>query len=434
MANHEQLTKLNGSVPDWNQWRAENSELPIDLIKADLRDGEYPGIDFHDANLSKANFRDGILTGANLTFAVLTNSNLTGVNLSGANLSGANGENVTFNMVDASGVDLTGSEIKGQFSKASFIKANLSAGIFKDSNFSGSDFTNSDLIAADFRDSNLSQANFLAASLQSVDFRRSQLGGASFKLANLSKARMNGADLTNSDFTDAILTAADIRGVRGLTCDRLIKAKDWDTTYRDEDLACGADIPVKETTSNVVYEPTIEKEAVVEAPVLKRDSEGRIVLPLEAESSSDEIFGSELSHWRDDIDKAELRTKIEDSRNALTELENALTEIRNQPEPEHGNIGHNNPPEPLVPDLVRDQFVSEIRAVIALHDAPRPEKGRFSRLRDMLGRFRDWLQPRIDIAADAAAESFGEDIGHGLFALVAAAMIGLGALILLMVS
>lgn len=408
MANREQLEKLKEGVAAWNQWRTENPDLSIDLMKADLRDVEYPGIDFGEANLSRANFRDAILTGADLSLAVLTGANLTGAKLTNADLSGASGENVQFFGVDASDADLSEAVLKGHFNSASFVAANLSGGVFTDSTFDTSDLTGSNLTGTDFRDSNLGQVNFSGASLEGANLKRCDLESASFKYANLSKANMRDVSLSNADLLGAILTEADIRGARGLTCDRLMEAKDWETTYRDEDLACGAAIPEKETTGSVVHEP---------------------VIWIDAPADIDDLIGGELSRWRGDIGEGELKAQIEKSRNALTELENALTEIRNQPEPGSGGIGHNNPPGPLVPDLVIDQYVPEIRAVIELHDAPRPNKAAFSRLRDMLGRLRDWLKPRFDIVADSAAEAVGKTIGYGLVVAVGSAVFALGELL-----
>ncbi len=51
--------------------------------------------------------------------------------------------------------------------------------------------------------------------------------------ANLFKAIVDGADLNG----------ANLRGVRFLQCPQLKSAHNWQSTYRDEDLACGAAIP-----------------------------------------------------------------------------------------------------------------------------------------------------------------------------------------------
>ncbi len=48
MANQEQLDMLKQDVKVWNEWRARNSNIVVDLRDADLG----------DANLDTANLRD----------------------------------------------------------------------------------------------------------------------------------------------------------------------------------------------------------------------------------------------------------------------------------------------------------------------------------------------------------------------------------------
>jgi hypothetical protein len=45
---------------------------------------------------------------------------------------------------------------------------------------------------------------------------------------------------------DATLTEANLQGAKNLTCEQLTQARNWQTTYRDTSLKCGAEIPVKE--------------------------------------------------------------------------------------------------------------------------------------------------------------------------------------------
>ena len=66
---------------------------------------------------------------------------------------------------------------------------------------------------------------------------------ASLNSANLSRADLRRARLNEAVFSDAKLTHADLREVTGLSCDQLKQAQDWETTYRDAELACGAAIP-----------------------------------------------------------------------------------------------------------------------------------------------------------------------------------------------
>ena len=73
------------------------------------------------------------------------------------------------------------------------------------------------------------------------------------ELTNLRLARLMEADLEEADLTGAYLRGADLRGAKleganltgakNLTCEQLQTAQHWEESYRDPDLACGADIP-----------------------------------------------------------------------------------------------------------------------------------------------------------------------------------------------
>ncbi len=94
----------------------------------------------------------------------------------------------------------------------------LSGGALRGLDLEGTDLSGADLRDADLRGANLSGAD---------------LTGAHLEGANLFKAMINGADLDE----------ADLRGVQFLQCPQLESAHNWQSAYRDEDLACGAAIP-----------------------------------------------------------------------------------------------------------------------------------------------------------------------------------------------
>ncbi len=87
----------------------------------------------------------------------------------------------------------------------------------------GLDLEGADLSGADLRDADLRGANLSGANLKGAD-----LGGA-----NLFKVLIDGADLDE----------ADLSRVQFLQCPQLESAHNWQSAYRDEDLACGAAIP-----------------------------------------------------------------------------------------------------------------------------------------------------------------------------------------------
>ncbi len=81
------------------------------------------------------------------------------------------------------------------------------------------------------------------ADLSGADLRRADLRGANLSGANLRAARLEGANLFKAIIEGADLNDADLRGVQFLQCPQLESARNWQSAYRDEDLACGAAIP-----------------------------------------------------------------------------------------------------------------------------------------------------------------------------------------------
>ncbi len=81
------------------------------------------------------------------------------------------------------------------------------------------------------------------ADLSGADLRDADLRGANLSGAKLTGARLEGANLFKAVIDGADLDAADLRGVRFLQCPQLESAHNWQSAYRDQDLACGAAIP-----------------------------------------------------------------------------------------------------------------------------------------------------------------------------------------------
>jgi uncharacterized protein YjbI with pentapeptide repeats len=85
--------------------------------------------------------------------------------------------------------------------------------------------------------------------LFSADFTDSCLVEADLQGANLYEANFGGALLSRANLTDADVSHADFRGAKELKCEQLTSARNWQTAYRDEALACGAPIPTYEDRS-----------------------------------------------------------------------------------------------------------------------------------------------------------------------------------------
>lgn len=113
MADQEQLALLRSGVPEWNAWRAEHPEIPIDLGGADL-----VGVSLVDANLLRAHLECAHLDGADLSGAHLFGANLDGANLNAAKLDGAdlgwaNLSNASMLSAEVKGTDLSCAQLAG---------------------------------------------------------------------------------------------------------------------------------------------------------------------------------------------------------------------------------------------------------------------------------------------------------------------------------
>lgn len=100
----------------------------------------------------------------------------------------------------------------------------------------GVDLAQAGLRALDLRRADLAGADLRGADLRGTLLGEASLAGACLQGANLFKAVLEGADVEG----------ADLRGARFLHCAQLQSARSWESSFRDEDLACGAPIPSPE--------------------------------------------------------------------------------------------------------------------------------------------------------------------------------------------
>jgi uncharacterized protein YjbI with pentapeptide repeats len=168
MANQEQVEILKQGVHVWNQWRAQNLRLQVDLFGAELS-----GADLKQANLSGADLRQADLWKADLWKADLSEADLSGASLMGASLSGA----------QLGGAHLMGAHLMG-------------------AHLSGADLREADLWKADLREANLNE----------TDLRGALLMGADLKRADLSGADLRGADLRGTSLIRTVIDKAKISG------------------------------------------------------------------------------------------------------------------------------------------------------------------------------------------------------------------------------
>ena len=94
----------------------------------------------------------------------------------------------------------------------------------------------------------LSQAALRGLDLTGFDLSRADLRGADLRGTKLCDADLSGAHLEGANFFKAVLDGADLAGAyldrtQFLNCAQLIVARNWQSAFRDEALACGAAVP-----------------------------------------------------------------------------------------------------------------------------------------------------------------------------------------------
>lgn len=202
MANTEQLDILRQGVTAWNDWRAANPGVAIDLSGAVL-DHETLAA----AGTTPAGKID--LTKINLCQAKLTDVQMSGLDLTHADLSYAKLDNAVFADVLLDFAMLDGAELphskfwNGSAPEASFWDAVLEEAVLTGANLSGANFTN-----ANFRHANLEGANLLGAELWRADMENANLGAACLARANMTEINLHQANMHRCDLKGSNLYAA----------------------------------------------------------------------------------------------------------------------------------------------------------------------------------------------------------------------------------
>ena len=94
----------------------------------------------------------------------------------------------------------------------------------------------------------LSRAGLRGLDLSGFDLSRADLRDADLRGTNCSGANLAGAHLERANLFKAVLDAADLAGAflhdaQFLNCAQLVVTRNWQSAFRDDELACGAPIP-----------------------------------------------------------------------------------------------------------------------------------------------------------------------------------------------
>ena len=97
----------------------------------------------------------------------------------------------------------------------------------------------------------LSRAGLRGLDLSGFNLSRADLQGADLRGTNLSEANLSEAHLEEANLFKAVLDGADLsgtclHGAQFLNCAQRIGARNWQSAFRDEALACGASIPERQ--------------------------------------------------------------------------------------------------------------------------------------------------------------------------------------------
>lgn len=95
---------------------------------------------------------------------------------------------------------------------------------------------------------NLHRVYLPEINLKRVNLENADLMGSDLRGANLAQARLQGASLFNANLENASLVCANLKGTdlisaKELTSNQLKLARNWKSAYRDQELACGAELP-----------------------------------------------------------------------------------------------------------------------------------------------------------------------------------------------
>jgi uncharacterized protein YjbI with pentapeptide repeats len=204
MANPEQLSIFKQGVSTWNEWRAGQPGVPIDLSGIDASGLDLKGIRLAGANLINSDFSGCDLSSmatslqnANFSFATLHATNLSRAEMQGAILC-----ETKFN--DSATVLYDTSLMGADASRADFSGANLEKVKINDARAWHAKFIGTNLKRAHFWRTDFREANFSKAKLQNANLMCTQLVKTNFEEADLTGAKVYGIAAWDINQTNAV--------------------------------------------------------------------------------------------------------------------------------------------------------------------------------------------------------------------------------------
>lgn len=128
-------------------------------------------------------------------------------------------------------------------SEAECMPVNLSDGIFIGGKFNGAYLQNTKLSGANLSFATLYNTNLNRANLQNANLKNAKFYQADLRFSELQNANLENAKMHKVRLDGATLQGTNLKNVSGLDCEILMLANNWKNAYRDENLACGEQIP-----------------------------------------------------------------------------------------------------------------------------------------------------------------------------------------------
>lgn len=167
-------------------------------------------LNFHNANLSQADFTGSLLLGADLSFGIYQGACFFACDLRNADMSRADFSRADFRGAILSGADLTGTDMTRADLREGKIMTSGPGGRLEDRKRPGNPgnartiLSGAKMAHCDLSGALAKAADFSDADLKNAQFRNAQMTGASFMNANLSSGDFTGADVSHSDMRGSI--------------------------------------------------------------------------------------------------------------------------------------------------------------------------------------------------------------------------------------